>query len=355
MKHLVFKKKNSSLNMSKNQEIEIIRYTLYGYIGTKLYTLNIPERQKISLNKLSFLSIQQFDNLVNDIKNEINRRISGIDNNVINHKLSKLRESKFKDLVIDVYFMYNKRYPPSTEPENFIYQFENLILSLKNSQIVKDLNSDQISFFKKLELYQKYIKQELEESKKSTFVVDLMCKIVDKQKIFFEILTDESNIIEIADVRLKDNLEYQEIRAEYENEEKYVSLSEKEDFESVQSKNMSDYENNSINIENSQNIYEHENLMKINKKKKFILRILEILLFGDTFNRETDETIFLIKNHQNVNSVNERIDTLANKLKGISDDDNFKEFETIDRYKKEERILYLAEILRKILIAKDFS
>ncbi|KRH95189.1 hypothetical protein M153_210004122 [Pseudoloma neurophilia] len=342
-------------------ESEILRYTLYGYIGTKLQNLNIKSRQKRAYAKLSFLNDVQFKNLVKDIKFEINRRVLGLKSSEIeNKKLAALVESKFKDLVIDVFFVFNKRMPSkkyenTEEPELLLFNFESLIESLKsdNEVILSKLRSDE-SIFDKFEHYQQFVKNLVDKNVENELVEKHMTIINEMSNLFqkkdlllMEILRNSDTMRTIAENLLQDNPYYQKIR-------------------------------NRVNILDT---------VDINEKNRTILDVLELLLFKNSYNDEVEETIDLLTDchssrtvmtarsspnidfsqkdasstseNQNYNS--EFLKKMKSLIKGIrrhaeriNDTENIQILdqlldESID-IQKEEKILKLANILKEIIL-----
>lgn len=312
----------------QDDDNEIIRYTLYGYVGTKIQNIDIKSRQKKSYAKLSFLTDVQFLNLVKDIKIEINRRVLGIQSpETENKKLSALIESKFQDLVIDVFFMYNKRVPSikfenTEEPGLLLFNFENLIHSLKNDNeaIMRKLKS-QDSIFDKFEHYQNFLKNEMSDNTKNTEIIDFMTSIFQmKELILMEILTEPEYLKTICEKMLKNNPYYLQIQ------EKVAGLENEED---------------------------------INEKNKVTLDVLELLLYKNSYNGEIEETIDLLANHEKYGSTFEkRIKKLVKGIKRHAERVNDSEkilmlqqfYFNTQKKRKDEKILYLADILRGILV-----
>lgn len=362
---MINKRRISHLVVYMNtDESEIIRYTLYGYIGTRLSGIDMKIRQKTAYNKLSFLNNEQFGNLVKDVKIEINRRVLGIKlTEIENKKLAELNEVKFKDLVIDVFLMFNKRVPSKKysdmdEPDLLLFNFENLINSLKNDQsvILKKMRETE-SFFEKMEYYQQFV-EKLVEKNVETSLIDEHMEIVQeinniltkKEDILMNFFTEDGLIQEVSQNLLSDNPYFLQIR---------------------------------------ERVYNLNNEKDQSEKNKTILDVLELILFKTSYNYEIEETIELLSSvhnsrkdirdksdsdnrnisqeKQNTYDLKEKnfdsvfqqklyqlIEGIKRHAERINDVDKIQQ---LDRFldpsvqiRKEEKILQLAHILKEIII-----
>ncbi|EPR78753.1 hypothetical protein SLOPH_1681 [Spraguea lophii 42_110] len=138
--------------------IEVKRMTLHSYIATTLEKLEVSDREKEAITKLMFLSKKQFDDLVEDVIEEIERRTLKIrktsNSNVVTERmhskkrLSNLTSKRFKNLVLDVFLVFNHKYPTKStqnleEIEELIQQLEMFITELKNEDNI--VNSIEIT------------------------------------------------------------------------------------------------------------------------------------------------------------------------------------------------------------------
>ncbi|WUR03709.1 uncharacterized protein VNE69_06030 [Vairimorpha necatrix] len=156
---------------------EIIKYTLKSYLGDHT-NFSSPEKKKETFDKLSTLSVRDFEKFVNDIINEIHRRTDMEYKKPRKHsmrkKLIQMKEDTFKNLVFDLLEVYDVRYPSNMEDE--IENISQIITCLKmkenlNQQILNETNITlKINFFLEY-IIQKYnIKDE---------IVDHMVEYID--------------------------------------------------------------------------------------------------------------------------------------------------------------------------------
>lgn len=312
----------------EGDEHEITRYILYGYVGINIRNIDINERQKTALSKMSFLTAPQFECLIKDVRTEINRRatqrkISKNDN----PRLANLIEKKFRDLVIDLFFVFNKKFPSKNhgnaeETEIMIFNLENLIHSLKNedNNVINDIRMES-SLFEKIKIYQDYLKGEFNKQCKSTRVLDYMDAIFESHdELLLDILNTPKYFLGVVDKVLKNHLNYKEAR------EKYML---------------------SAKMENT------------NQVKRYILEIIELILFNDSYNFETNEAMYLLQNNESSDvNYNRRLDQLFSKVQRRANKLGFEEKEkeivslrnSREVANKEEKICYLAEILKNIII-----
>lgn len=259
---------HSSMDLD-DDECEIIRYTLYGYIGTRLSDMDMKIRQKRAYNKLSFLNDVQFGNLVKDVKLEINKRVLGMKiPEIENKKLAALNDVKFKDLVTDVFLMFNKRMPSkiygdTDEPEILLFNFESLINSLKNENnvLMKKIKGAD-TFFEKMKYYQQFVESLVQKNiepnhieEHMTFIKEINTVLDRKETILLNILENNQIIQKVSEDLLKDNPYFLRIR------DKIYNLEE-----------------------------EHDQ----NERNKTILDVLELILFKNSYNYEIEETIELL-------------------------------------------------------------
>ncbi|ELQ75765.1 hypothetical protein THOM_1293 [Trachipleistophora hominis] len=307
---------------------EITRYILYGYIGIHIRKINITERQKSAFAKMSFLTPLQFECLIKDVKTEINRRITKrepADND--NIRLSNLSELKFRDLVIDLFLVFNKKFPSkrydnTDETEVMIYNLENLIHSLKNENegVMKNLRMIS-SVFKRIRLYQKYLKSEFTKQNKNTQIIDYMDTVFDSHDcLLLEILNNPDYMTNIADRKLKNNCYYENIRTKYKYE---------------------------------------QNLSEKNGQKDYVLKVIELLLFNKSYDQETDEALYLLKNYEKIDKDHDnRLELLILRLYdqaqrlGFSEKaEKLKNMKVpVEKKERGDMVCFLAEVLRNIII-----
>lgn len=311
-----------------DDEHEITRYILYGYIGIHLRKIDIKERQKSATTKMSFLTPLQFECLVKDVKTEINRRITKRDAlKEDNMRLSSLSELKFRDLVIDLFLVFNKKFPSkrydsTEETEVMIYNLENLIHSLKNENesIMRNLRTIG-SVFEKIRIYQSYLKSEFGKQNKNTQVIDYMDTVFDSHDcLLLEILNCPDYMTNIADRKLKNNRSYEDLRTQY----KYMQR------------------------------LDHQN-----GQKEYALEIVELLLFKDSYDRETDETLYLLRNYDKIDHDYDnrlemmiiRIHDQAQRL-GFSDKaEKLKNMKVpVEKKERGNLVCFLAEVLKNIIV-----
>lgn len=320
---------SKQMQLTKEDENEITRYTLYGYIGTKLQNMDIKERQKKSYAKLSFLTYKQFKYLVEDVKSEINRRVFGSEiADISNQKLASLPESKFLDLVIDVFFVFNKRVPSknfdSTEQpvSDLLANFEKFIFTLKNyEKFPKKTLERNGTVFYKISQYQDFMKKELQSMNKSTDIIDYMNALFECKEFFLlEILLNPETLIEIGESLLKNNVYFNHMK------EKLYALEGEQD---------------------------------IQVRNRTTLDFMEILLYKNSYNTEIDETINLLENYkisesdfeQKIKKLIKGIKKHAERIRDQEKIDNLRHFKYDMKTKRnDQKILHLANMLKEIII-----
>lgn len=169
-----------------------IRSSLQSYIKG---VATSPQRQNDAVQKMLFLEPQQFDELLADVHEEVNRRSSeprtpvekistyGAKRNASRAKLGNLPEEKFKNLVLDVYLVFNHRYPDFEdknvdEIEELIGDLEKLITNLKGDMAYEELIIEQLKneddYKARHHIFNKYVRRTFEKLNENTSVIDYM-------------------------------------------------------------------------------------------------------------------------------------------------------------------------------------
>ncbi|EJW02311.1 hypothetical protein EDEG_03252 [Edhazardia aedis USNM 41457] len=178
-----------------DEERERIRKRIEDYVGETLTAFNFDDRQKEAIRKMTFLKQNEFEELLEDLSNEIDRRLNdpksippaneaiSSKRNLSIRRLARLAENKFKNLLTDVILVYNHRFPSPTtknteEIENLICDLSTFVMSLKNDSEYETLIIKRISSEKnvrtKVHIYNKYIRRIFEKNKEDLSVVDFM-------------------------------------------------------------------------------------------------------------------------------------------------------------------------------------
>jgi len=141
--------------------IEEIRKSLQSFVGIHIDDMEVSERQKEAIQRLMCLPDEKFDNLCNDVVNEINRR-SGLkhaEKGPMQEKLGNLSLGKFKNLVFDVLLVYNYRNSGGDKInfEEFISHLDEAIAEMKmhNKNIVSTIR--QMDFLSTMKEYHRYV------------------------------------------------------------------------------------------------------------------------------------------------------------------------------------------------------
>lgn len=154
-----------------------------------------PQRQKDAVQKMLFLESQQFEELLDDVIDEINRRQTNTmhplhdktgysaKRNASRLKLGRLSNDKFKNLVFDVLLVFNHRYPDLEnknvdEIEELIGDLEKLIIDLKGDMAYEQLIIDQLKneqdYKARHHIFNKYVRRIFDKHKEDTSVIDYM-------------------------------------------------------------------------------------------------------------------------------------------------------------------------------------
>lgn len=158
----------------------------------KLKSMNIAECQKEAIEKMMFLSQEQFDDLVEDVCNEIDMRRRNETTytpnpsfsekrNMSCRKLRCLNNEKFSNLVVDVLLVLNHRIPSAEhagETCDMLSDLENILLSLKRGRTSEERTIREIKlagdFQQKTKIFMKYLKSEFKNNRMETGVMDVM-------------------------------------------------------------------------------------------------------------------------------------------------------------------------------------
>lgn len=156
---------------------EVIKYTLQSYLGSYVNT-----SKEEALSKMKDLPADNFDELVNDIVNEIHRRTNleyDRTDRPMRKKLTKLKDEKFKNLVSDVLDVFNFRYPHYAENiDDDITKISKLISFLKTEDDITEQIIDETNINLKYKIFLEYVKNKyVDEDDK---IVDYMIEYTNK-------------------------------------------------------------------------------------------------------------------------------------------------------------------------------
>lgn len=150
--------------MKSTSKEDVMFYTLQSFVGNCIGEESLTSRQKEAIERLKNLKEEKYYELCNDISNDIYRRtgMAFDTNNKMWKKFAMLSDSNFKNLVIDVLYVYYIKNPDKKPKEisEFLKNLEILIEDLKfeaqnENFIVKIKN---LNFFIKIREFLKYSK-----------------------------------------------------------------------------------------------------------------------------------------------------------------------------------------------------
>lgn len=189
--------------MEEQTNKDVIMYTLQSFIGKSIEGIVINEHQHEAIQRLMGLQEKYFEKLCNDIVNEIHRR-SGMkykQESQIQHKMTRLSDKRFKDLVtetLSVFYYRNPTYRSEKMP-NFIKNMKSLILQMKNNvqktSFVKKI--DELEFYNKLYAFLDYVKHfGVNEELISKIKVALDENLKNESMNFLEVLSFPKTFLE---------------------------------------------------------------------------------------------------------------------------------------------------------------
>lgn len=182
--------------MSQQTHKDVVRYTLQSFIGKTGKDFKMDDRQQEAIQRLCKLKDERFDELCEDIANEIHRR-SGMKynhNSKIQDKFIRLSDHKFKNLVIDtltVLYLKNPEYKTEGMPE-FLENMKILIDQLKidSEKAMFLAKLEKLNFYNKLKEFLEYTKKQgTDEKIVSHIMSDVDCKISNDVSSFCEFLS----------------------------------------------------------------------------------------------------------------------------------------------------------------------
>ncbi|ELA42318.1 uncharacterized protein VICG_00718 [Vittaforma corneae ATCC 50505] len=223
--------------MSQPTNKDVVRYTLQSFIGKTRRDFEMDDRQREAIQRLCQLKDEKFEELCEDIANEIHRR-SGMKynkNSKIQDKFMKLSDHKFKNLVIDtltVFYLKNPEYKMEEMPE-FLENMKILIDQLKvdSEKAMFLAKLEKLNFYNKLKEFLEYTRKQGTDEK----IVSHVMNAVDGK-----ISNDASNFCEI--------LSFPNIFLEKLNETKIFKESDFQKFEDHRNKILSTLSNDSISF-----------------------------------------------------------------------------------------------------------
>lgn len=158
----------------------------------KLKSMNIAECQKEAIEKMMFLSQEQFDDLVEDVCNEIDMRRRNETaytpnprfsekRNMSCKKLRCLDNEKFSNLVVDVLLVLNHRMPSAEHAGgacDMLADLENILTSLKRGKTsgeraVREINQAG-DIQHKTKIFMRYLRGEFKKHSMEASVLDVM-------------------------------------------------------------------------------------------------------------------------------------------------------------------------------------
>ena len=181
--------------MEEKRRKDIIRCTLQSYLGKSIKDLTLGEQQKTAVVRLTGMRNERFDQLCDDLINEIHRR-NGLDFNnptVLGEKLFIISDQKFKNLVMEtltVFYFKNPNYQAENMPE-FIEKVKILIKDLKE-QTEKEIFINQIEnlgFYSKIYEFLDFVKRSGIDGEITTIMKEFVDQKVEEDGFdFFELL-----------------------------------------------------------------------------------------------------------------------------------------------------------------------
>ncbi|EOB11777.1 hypothetical protein NBO_857g0001 [Nosema bombycis CQ1] len=278
-----FQESSFDRNSEVNEELDkdVVRYTLESYLGSYVSSSD-KDKKQTAVEKILNLKKENFDELVNDIINDIHRRSNmAYDNQEkpMRNKLTRLRDEKFKNLVYDVLQVFNFRHckKPNTDIKDEIENLSKLISILKvedesNDNILNENNRTLkfkhfIEYIKNyhndktVEYMENYIQESLDQDTDDNFEILFNYKMLlhkldnSKYKNLKEYKIYKSNIRRIEEMNVEKKVKRSLIDKEYMNISELL-LSKQYHFEEVCIKNDI---NHLINLFSKYNNNEHIN------------------------------------------------------------------------------------------------
>ncbi|KAF7696514.1 hypothetical protein CDIK_1806 [Cucumispora dikerogammari] len=212
-----FKKQNSEKNkkiIEKKQknDLEITRMKLISYLGDRINETPLEEIEE-AISKMLFLSSSQFENLLSDILDQIEKRTLNSSERNDSHsflgtskssdsKLNNLSTRQFKKLCLDVFYVFEAKYP-SDKANKYVSLIKNLEVSINeitNKMELLDETNVILLNVEREKCPTTQLNIFLEHLKKLFLVHNLDSKLIFKfQKFFLKNLENENMVLNILD------------------------------------------------------------------------------------------------------------------------------------------------------------
>lgn len=178
-----------------DKKVNSIRKKLFSFNKDQMDTKSISSRQKEAVEKMIFLTNDQFSELLEDVCNEIDMRnknelcyVKHPDlsdkRNLSRKKLRGLDFSKFSNLVTDVLLVLNHRVPSRNKKQpgmdDMLSDLEDILSGLKrrksDEEKVANMLNSVTDFQEQNRIFTAYLKNNFQKNRMDTSVIDVMEK-----------------------------------------------------------------------------------------------------------------------------------------------------------------------------------
>lgn len=178
-----------------------IKDTFIEYVGKDFKNYNITNRQKDAIEKLLQLPNIKFNELCEDIVNELKNRQGHEDVDTTKpmfEKLAKLSDSKLKNLIIDILLVYNYRFEENNASKETLSSsmtnLNDIEIALKNLKEIYSIDQfkneiKNLNFINKVKEYINYTSQYIEQKEIVAFMQNEIDNEIKSQcDLFFEVI-----------------------------------------------------------------------------------------------------------------------------------------------------------------------
>lgn len=179
-----------------------IKDTLIEYVGKDFKNYSVTNRQKDAIEKLLQLPNIKFNELCEDVINELKNRQGHEDVDTTKpmfEKLAKLSDSKLKNLIIDILLVYNYRFEDNNLNKDAlpssISNLDDIEIALKNLKEVYTIDQfknemKNLNFINKVKEYINYTSKYIDQKEIITFMQDEINNEIESQcDLFFEVIS----------------------------------------------------------------------------------------------------------------------------------------------------------------------